>query len=159
MSSVNSPFELILLYLVPCALCDCLLLSPLSSPPATFKCAFYQSNSWATAERSTDWAREKAPSSQLSCFIWLLLSRPVFPCEAAQLCVLMGLVKLLPCYPLSQHWTPSQSTARKNVWWKRKFVFWATNVFSPSSSFHSISISSVGKYGQKAPTIHLNIKN
>lgn len=114
-----------------CSLSHCLLLSPLSSPPATFKCAFYQSNSWATAERSTDSAAEKAPASPLSRFIWLLLSRPVFPCEAAQLCVLTGLVKLLPCYPLSQHWTPSQSTARKNVWWKREFVFWAINVFFP----------------------------
>lgn len=64
--------------------------------------------------------QENSPASPVSCFIWLLLSRPVFPCEAAQLVVLMGLLKPVPRYPLSQHWALSQSTARKNLWQEEK---------------------------------------
>lgn len=82
-----------------------------SLPPPTFK--------WSTSS-----AIKKKKRLQLlySHFMWLLLSRPVFPCEAAQLCVLMGLLKLLPCYPLSQHWTPSQGTKREFMMKKRIYL-------------------------------------
>lgn len=46
-------------------LSHCLLLSPLSLPPPTFKCAFYQSNSWAAAERSTSSAIKNKKRLQL----------------------------------------------------------------------------------------------
>lgn len=63
------------------------------------KCAIYSSNSWAAAERSSSSAIKLSPASLLSCFIPLLLSRPVFPREAAQLVALMSLLKPVPRYP------------------------------------------------------------
>lgn len=137
MPCVNSPFGLFLNYLYTLPLCQVRQVFELSLlAPPTFKWAFYQLNSWAASERTTSSAIKQAPASSLSCFTRLLLSRPVFPCAAAQLVVLTGLLKLVPRYPLTQHWDPSQSTVRINAWQQKdfekiicSFFFCTANVF------------------------------
>jgi len=82
--------------------------------PPTFKyVAFYQSNSLAAAKKSSSSAIKQAAASTCCCFALLILSRPVFPCGAVQLFVLMGLLKPVPRYPLSQHQAASHGTRRE----------------------------------------------
>lgn len=114
-------------------------------PTHTFKCVFYQSHSWTAAESCKGAKKKKPIASPLSSSIWLLLSRPVFPREAARLCLSLGLLKLLPCYPLSQHWTPSHGPASKNGRWKKENLS-----FVQYTGFFSLLMSDVGWL------IHLN---
>ena len=74
------------------------------------------------------WKKNKI-SDKIGCslpilsFMWLLYCLdPLLPCELAQVCILTGLLKLLPCYPIWQDWTPSQNTPGKIYDDKEQFV-------------------------------------
>lgn len=114
---MNSPFGPFLRYLYSRPRCQVRQVFPLSLlAPPTFKCAFYQ-----LEVLSGFWKEHKLSNKTGSSFSTLLLYIVTivwtcFPLWSSTTFVLMGLLKLVPRYPLTQHWAPSQSTARNNAW-------------------------------------------